>query len=73
MAHPVPEIKTLYGNLLGQPFISGDDVWIVIGSNFIGFFTKSVKDIPVTSEYTLADAIFNGCSVFCFVSGGSQR
>ena len=73
MAHPVPEIKTLYGNLLGQPFIGGDDVWIVIGSNFLGFLTESVKDIPVTSEHALADAIFNGYSVSCFVPGGSQR
>lgn len=72
MAHPLPEIKTLYGNLLGQPFIDGDDIRIVIDSNFIGFFTESVKDIPLTSEYALADAIFNGCCVSCFVLGGSQ-
>ena len=72
MAHPVLEIKTMDGNLLGQPFIGGDDVRIIIGSNFLGFFTESVKDILVTSEYTLADAIFNGCSVSCFVLGGSK-
>ena len=72
MAHPLPEIKTLYGNLLGQPFIGGDDIRIVIDSNFIGFFTESVKDVPLTSEYALADAIFNGCCVSCFALGGSQ-
>ena len=50
MAHPSLKSKLCTGNLLGQPFIGGDDIRIVIGSNFLGFFTESVKDIPLTSE-----------------------